>query len=75
MSDEQVERFVAAYRNTPTPATFRDLDRVAALFAGYCLVEPGLVLLDRWRPDDPADAAHAADNNCYGGVGLLTSPR
>ncbi|GIL31919.1 SAM-dependent methyltransferase [Actinocatenispora comari] len=75
MSDEQVERFVAAYRNTPTPATFRDVDRVADLFAGYSLVEPGLVLLDEWRPDDPANAVHAEDNNCYGGVGILPAPR
>ena len=71
MTDEQVERFVAAYRNTPTPATFRTADQVAALFEGYELVEPGLVLLDEWRPDDPAEAANAAGNNCYAGLGML----
>lgn len=74
MTDEQLERFVAAYRNTPTPASFRSAEQVAGLFAGYTLVEPGLVLLDEWRPDDPADAAHAEENNCYGGVGIVASP-
>ncbi len=26
-----------------------------ALFAGFDLVEPGLVYLPQWRPDGPAD--------------------
>lgn len=75
LTDDQVTRFVAAYRSTPTPATFRTAEQVRALFQGYRMVEPGLVLLDEWRPDDPADAAHAAENNCYGGVGVLPPAR
>jgi hypothetical protein len=35
------------------PLLFRDHDAVAAFFAGLEMVEPGLVPVDEWRPDDP----------------------
>jgi S-adenosyl methyltransferase len=38
-----------------TSMTFRDRDRLAALFEGLQLLEPGLVGLPNWRPE-PADA-------------------
>jgi hypothetical protein len=39
------------YRQTATPMTMRDQDQVAALFAGYELIEPGVVYLPEWRPE------------------------
>jgi S-adenosyl methyltransferase len=38
------------YRRMGTPMTMRSHDEVAAFFAGYELVDPGLVYLLRWRP-------------------------
>ncbi|MBA8826100.1 trans-aconitate methyltransferase [Saccharopolyspora lacisalsi] len=71
LTDEQYERFLASYRNTPTPATFRTVDQVAALLDGYQLLDPGLVPLDQWRPESPVDEATAIETNCYAAVGNL----
>lgn len=35
-----------------TPVTIRSLDEVASLFDGLEMLEPGLVPLPQWRPDD-----------------------
>lgn len=43
------------YARTPTPMTMRSRAEVAALMAGFDLVEPGLVPMVLWRPDDGAD--------------------
>ncbi|WP_436502045.1 SAM-dependent methyltransferase [Actinokineospora sp. HUAS TT18] len=44
---------------------------IEALFAGYDMVEPGLVGCGLWRPEGPADIAGEADMNSqfYAGVG------
>ncbi|GLZ46047.1 hypothetical protein Acsp06_22320 [Actinomycetospora sp. NBRC 106375] len=42
------------YRRTATPMTMRTRDEVAGLLDGFTLVEPGLVFLPQWRPDDPS---------------------
>lgn len=44
----------ALYRRTATPMRMRTRDEVTALLGGFTLVEPGLVFLPQWRPDDPA---------------------
>jgi hypothetical protein len=50
---------VYARMGTPlTPRTEADLTK---LFAGFDLVEPGLVALPRWRPDSPDYADDASD--------------
>jgi hypothetical protein len=67
-SREAVEGVEAAYRKTPTPIFFRRHDEIARFFGGFDLVEPGLVTVDRWRPD-PADPAPAPTGWLYGGVG------
>ncbi len=42
------------YKNKATaPAVFRSPEWIRALFDGHDLVEPGLVNLPLWRPDDP----------------------
>ena len=42
------------YRRTATPMTMRTRAEVAGLLDGFTLVEPGLVFLPQWRPDDPS---------------------
>jgi hypothetical protein len=42
---------VEEYRRTSLPAKVRGGDEVTALFAGYDVVEPGVVAVSDWRPD------------------------
>jgi hypothetical protein len=42
----------AIYAPTATPMTMRSRGEVEALFAGFELVDPGVVYLAVWRPDD-----------------------
>jgi SAM-dependent methyltransferase len=56
----------AAYTNTPWPIAFRPRDQILGFFDGFELVPPGLVDVERWRPEGeaPSTALKAA-----GGVG------
>ena len=48
-----------------------DLVEITDLFAGFDLVEPGLVYLPLWHPDSPDDVdEHPERANIYAGVGL-----
>ncbi len=38
------------YRRTPTPMTMRSKSQVTELFAGFDVVDPGVVFLPLWRP-------------------------
>ena len=71
LTDEQVGGVYGTYADTPTPVTWRSPTAIEQLLAGYQLVQPGLVLLDHWRPDTPVSTAQAAAANSYGAVGLL----
>jgi hypothetical protein len=54
------------YRSSNAPIVPRTKADVAALFDGYDLLEPGLVWIGDWRPDDgDAQVSHG-----YGGVGV-----
>ncbi|MEV0391975.1 SAM-dependent methyltransferase [Polymorphospora rubra] len=68
---------VQRYReSTGSPLTFRTHDQVVDLFAGWDLLPPGVVPVDRWWPD-PADLEEAADLGpvpIWAGMGRLTSP-
>jgi S-adenosyl methyltransferase len=46
--------------------TLRSHDEVASFFAGLEMVEPGLVRIPEWRPDDEADAK--SPSALWGGV-------
>ncbi|WDZ84415.1 SAM-dependent methyltransferase [Micromonospora cathayae] len=59
------------YRNTDNPLVLRDRAELSALFAGFELVEPGLVWVPQWRPDAPDQAEDAARSGFLGGVGRL----
>nr|BFF02287.1 SAM-dependent methyltransferase [Streptoalloteichus tenebrarius] len=54
-ADERRAGMKELYARSTTPLALRPPDAVAALFAGYELVEPGVVYLPEWRPD-PAEA-------------------
>jgi hypothetical protein len=40
-----------AYRGSTAPANIRSDAQIAALFDGFDLIDPGLVLVNDWRPD------------------------
>ncbi len=62
---------VQLYQNTPEPLYPRSYAEVLRLFAGFELVEPGLVGCAFWRPSGPGDISDSAEMNTiiYGGVG------
>jgi SAM-dependent methyltransferase len=58
------------YRRTATPMTMRSRTELENFFDGFELVEPGLVWLPLWRPDDPAAAEQQPERTTgYAGVG------
>ncbi len=60
------------YSRTPTPMTMRRRDAIARFFDGFDLVDPGLVWLPLWRPDDPSAAAERPERTTgFAGVGRL----
>ncbi|MEV4654804.1 SAM-dependent methyltransferase [Micromonospora sp. NPDC049301] len=65
---ELAERGQAVYRNSSAPLVPRTHAETLRFFAGYDLVDPGLVETTRWRPDGEAEAV---DSHGYAGVGIL----
>jgi hypothetical protein len=68
--DEDSESHATAmnvYSRVMTQVNLRTRAQVAALFAGFDLLEPGLVFVRRWRPDPGDDTATAL--YYYSGVG------
>ncbi|MGH3874768.1 MAG: SAM-dependent methyltransferase [Pseudonocardiaceae bacterium] len=62
---------IELYKKTADPVHFRSHADVLRLFAGFDLVEPGLVGSALWRPSGPGDVSDTAQMNTisYGGVG------
>ncbi|MGH3239770.1 MAG: SAM-dependent methyltransferase [Spirillospora sp.] len=50
---EETERAREIYRRTASPVHLRTRQDIGDLFKGYDLVDPGLVWLTGWRPDEP----------------------
>ncbi|MEV8531318.1 SAM-dependent methyltransferase [Streptomyces sp. NPDC051211] len=75
LSREVAGGAVGVYRDIRNPLVMRTGTEIGRFFDGFELVEPGLVQMPRWRPDDPADAdANAQEEDPYafsgfGGVG------
>jgi hypothetical protein len=68
--DDDPENHLTAmnvYSQVMTQVNLRTRMQVAALFAGFDLVEPGLVFVSRWRPDPGDDTTTAL--YYYSGVG------
>jgi len=63
----RVREIVARMPNTMTPRTHQQISR---FFAGFDLVEPGLVWVPQWRPEPGEEfEAHPERSVSYGGVG------
>ncbi|MGH3718612.1 MAG: SAM-dependent methyltransferase [Pseudonocardiaceae bacterium] len=62
---------VQLYQETSDPVYFRSHKEILHLFAGFELVEPGLVGSAFWRPSGPGDISDSTEMNTvsYGGVG------
>jgi hypothetical protein len=60
---EKAEKLNDLYRSSADPTVQRTREEVGALFAGWELVEPGLVWLEEWRPDWPDDVPDDPSEN------------
>jgi S-adenosyl methyltransferase len=67
---EAAARHRELYSRTPTPMTMRSREEIARFFDGFDLIDPGLVWLPLWRPDDPSAAAEQPERTTgFAGVG------
>jgi hypothetical protein len=51
-------QFTRLYERTTSPLVFRPRAMIEGFFDGFELVEPGLVFVPAWRPDDPRAPFH-----------------
>lgn len=59
------------YARTPTPMTMRSQQQITALFDGFDLVEPGVVPIQAWRPEPPAEVPDNSKRMVgFAGVGI-----
>ena len=65
-AEQQTEMVRRLNESVAEKATLRDRDGVARLFAGFELVEPGVVRVSDWRPDSELEAA--SPTGLWGGV-------
>jgi O-methyltransferase involved in polyketide biosynthesis len=65
---DEVTRGVAAYVARGIDEKARDRAEVEALFRGLELIEPGVTLVNHWRPDAAARAVPDEHVHMYGGV-------
>jgi hypothetical protein len=57
----QVQAGVDVYARTATPAVPRTREQVTGLFAGWQLLDPGVVWVSQWRPASSLDPGHDLD--------------
>lgn len=60
----------AAYRKAGIPIRDRTQSEVIALFDGFDLIDPGVTLVHRWRPDEESTAIDDAHVYVYGGAAI-----
>jgi SAM-dependent methyltransferase len=58
----QLEALRAAYANTQNPAWIRGREQIEGWFAGFELVEPGLVHMPDWRPNPELDVLEVEED-------------
>jgi trans-aconitate methyltransferase len=63
-------RIVTAYNAHGIPLKARGRAEVERLFAGLDLIDPGVVLVNHWHPDEVAGAVPDEHVGMYGGVAL-----
>jgi SAM-dependent methyltransferase len=67
---DEVSQVQKLARQTTTPVTPRPRVQVGRFFAGFDLVDPGLVWVPQWRPDSPDDVTDRPElSTNYAGVG------
>ncbi|MEU8530155.1 SAM-dependent methyltransferase [Streptomyces sp. NPDC048629] len=69
VSEEQASGTVDVYRETRNPLVMRSRDEIAAFFAGWDMVDPGLVSMPLWRPEGPLDQEDPFAFSGFAGVG------
>lgn len=57
-------------RNSSASLNMRSHAQISGFFDGFDLIEPGLVLVADWRPQEPVDPG-AEKLGIYGGIGML----
>jgi O-methyltransferase involved in polyketide biosynthesis len=67
---ELVRRAVARYNSRGIMSKARTRAQIEELFAGFDLVEPGVVPVHRWRPDDRAALVDDSMVSMYGGLAV-----
>jgi hypothetical protein len=65
---EEVSAGVAAYNANGIPLVARDRAEVERFFDGLELLDPGVVLVNHWHPDDLAASEVDAHVHMYGGI-------
>lgn len=60
----------ALYRQTATPMTMRTYAEVCAMFDGLDVLDPGVVLIERWSPSGVQDVDNPERTPAWGGIGL-----
>jgi hypothetical protein len=68
---QAVTEGVQTLQRSGVQATLRTREQVERLFAGFELVEPGVVWVPQWRPDSPGDD-HPEQSIMVAGVGRKT---
>ncbi|MEC3997989.1 SAM-dependent methyltransferase [Actinacidiphila sp. DG2A-62] len=68
---EEAVEVAEIYKNSTAPLTPRTHAQVLDLFAGFELVEPGLVQVHQWRPDEDAAPHGGGPVGVYGGIGKV----
>jgi hypothetical protein len=64
------EGLVKLYENSTNPVTLRTRSEVAELVSDFELVDPGIVYVPEWHPDDPEDVPDKPEESIvYGLVG------
>ncbi|WP_367131116.1 SAM-dependent methyltransferase [Saccharothrix sp. HUAS TT1] len=69
LQPEEMAGVVAVMRHSTDPVFPRTHAGITALFEGFELVEPGVVPLPRWRPEEGATEEDAERSGIFAGVG------
>jgi hypothetical protein len=70
VDSDQVNQIIRLYGQSQNPIQARGRDEITGLFAGFDLVEPGVVFTPLWHPESPEDIGeHPENSGALVGVG------
>ena len=58
-----MDQIIRLYAQSQNPITPRSKADIAGLFAGFDLVEPGIVFTPLWHPESPEDVGEHPDRS------------